>query len=233
MGYREGGIDLQESAAFEQYGSAHLTRILGMLNPNPSLPCLPKGLRATFPLQQKWTPAIFMADEQALIELTADIVSAHVSNNTVSLSDVPVLVQQVHAALAQLGAPQAEAEPQGKTPVVSARASVKPDFITCMECGQKQKTLKRHLMAAHGLTPDQYRKDYGLPNSYPMVAPSYSAQRGALAKAIGLGRKKAEPAAEPQAEATGKTRSKAPRLKAAAAPQDAAPKRTRRKLTIA
>jgi predicted transcriptional regulator len=170
-----------------------------------------------------------MADEQALIELTADIVSAHVSNNTVSLSDVPELVKGVHAALARLGSPQAAAEPEGKTPVVSARASVKPDFITCMECGQKQKTLKRHLMTAHGLTPDQYRKDYGLPSSYPMVAPNYSAQRGALAKAIGLGRKKAEPAVEASADAA----PKASRRKAAAASQDAAPKRGRRELSIA
>jgi predicted transcriptional regulator len=174
-----------------------------------------------------------MADEQALIELTAEIVSAHVSNNTVSLSDVPSLVQGVHAALAGLGAPQAEAEAEGKTPVVTARASVKPDSITCMECGRKQKTLKRHLMTAHGLTPDQYRKDYGLPSSYPMVAPNYSAQRGELARSIGLGRKKADPAAESETVATNEAAPKARRSKAAAAANDAAPKRTRRKLTIA
>jgi predicted transcriptional regulator len=174
-----------------------------------------------------------MADEQALIELTADIVSAHVSNNTVSLSDVPELVKGVHAALAKLGGPQVAPEPEGKTPVVSARSSIKPDFITCMECGQKQKTLKRHLMTAHGLTPDQYRKDYGLPSSYPMVAPNYSAQRGELAKAIGLGRKKAEPAAEPRSDRSAEAAPKASRRKAAATSQDAAPKRTRRKLTIA
>ena len=138
-----------------------------------------------------------MADRSLLIEHTADIVSAHVANNSVALSDVPTLVQRVYEALAGLAEPQASPEPEGKTPVVSVRASVKPDFIVCMECGRKQKTLKRHLQTAHGMSPDQYRKDYGLPANYPMVAPNYSKQRGELARQIGLGRKReAEPAAE-------------------------------------
>jgi predicted transcriptional regulator len=72
--------------------------------------------------------------------------------------------------------------------VVSIRASIKPDYIVCMECGRRQKTLKRHLQTAHGMNPDQYRKDYGLPADYPMVAPEYSQRRGDMARAIGLGR---------------------------------------------
>lgn len=140
-----------------------------------------------------------MADDQALIELTADIVSAHVSNNTVSLSDVAGLVKGVHSALAQLNAPPVAAEPEAKTPVVTARASVKPDYLICMMCGNRQKTLKRHLMTAHDLTPDQYRAEFGLPRSYPMVSPDYSRQRGDLARSIGLGRKK-DPAAPEEAK---------------------------------
>jgi predicted transcriptional regulator len=128
-----------------------------------------------------------MAEQNQLIELTADIVSAHVSNNTVSLSDVARLVQQVHEALSGLGQAPAAPEPQKKEPVVSVRASVKPDYIVCMECGKRQRTLKRHLQSAHGMSPDQYRQDYGLPNTYPMVAPEYAERRRELAKAIGLG----------------------------------------------
>ena len=139
-----------------------------------------------------------MSDRSLLIEHTADIVSAHVANNTVALSDVPSLVTRVYEALAGLTEPQPAPEPEGKTPVVSARASVKPDYIVCMECGRKQKTLKRHLQTAHGMTPDQYRKDYGLAANYPMVAPNYSKQRGELARQIGLGRKR-EPAPAPEA----------------------------------
>ena len=128
-----------------------------------------------------------MRNEQ-LIELTADIVSAHVANNTVSVGDVANLVQRVHQALQSLGAPAPE-ERQEKTPVVSVRSSIKPDHLVCMECGRKQKTLKRHLQNAHGMTPDQYRADYGLPRDYPMVAPDYSKRRSEMAQAIGLGRR--------------------------------------------
>lgn len=127
-------------------------------------------------------------ENQALIELTADIVAAHVANNTVAVGDVANLVHNVFGALSTLGAPEAE-ETQVKAPVVSIRASVKPDYIVCMECGKKQKTLKRHLMSAHNMTPEQYRADYGLPREYPMTAPSYSEQRKAMAHKIGLGRK--------------------------------------------
>jgi predicted transcriptional regulator len=126
-------------------------------------------------------------EQEQVITLTADIVSAHVANNTVAVGDLPTLIRNVHAALSGLDSPVEEA-PQQKTPIVSARASVKPDYIVCMECGKKQKMLKRHLMTAHSMTPDQYRKDYGLSADYPMTAANYSAARADLARSIGLGR---------------------------------------------
>ena len=127
--------------------------------------------------------------EEDLVTLTADIVSAHVANNNVAVGDLGNLIRGVHGALAGLKEPPAQAEPERKKALVSVRASLKPDYLVCMECGARQKTLKRHLAVAHGMTPDQYRADYGLPASYPMTAPNYSEQRRALAKTIGLGRK--------------------------------------------
>jgi predicted transcriptional regulator len=122
----------------------------------------------------------------ALIAYTTDIVAAHVSNNSVSLADLPSLIQHVHGALTTLGS--ANAEPEVKQePAVPIRASVKPDFIVCLEDGKKLKMLKRHLMTHYQMTPDQYRAKWGLPLDYPMVAPNYAEQRRSLAKAIGLG----------------------------------------------
>jgi len=130
-----------------------------------------------------------MAEGEELLTLTADIVAAHLSNNTVAVSDVPTLVQRVHEALAGLGAaPQPEA-PARPEPKVSVRSSVKPDSITCLLCGKKQKTLKRHLMTSHGMTPQDYRAEFGLRDDYPMVAPNYAETRRDLAKKIGLGTK--------------------------------------------
>jgi predicted transcriptional regulator len=126
-------------------------------------------------------------DEQ-VISITADIVAAHVSNNTVALNDLPELIRQVHAALRGLGRGGEEAVPAKAEPVVSVRTSVKPDHITCLACGQKNKMLRRHLVVAHGMTPEEYRAAYDLPKSYPMVAPNYAQQRADLARAIGLGR---------------------------------------------
>jgi predicted transcriptional regulator len=128
-----------------------------------------------------------MPDEQTLIELTADIVAAHVSNNKVSIGDVPALLANVHAALTGLGKAPEPTVPK-KTPAVSLRASIKPDHIVCLECGAKQRMLKRHLQTAHGMTPEQYRSDFELPKTYPMAAPDYVQQRAELAKKIGLGR---------------------------------------------
>jgi predicted transcriptional regulator len=127
--------------------------------------------------------------EDTLLTLTADIVAAHVSNNSVAVNDLPNLIQNVHAALTGISrtaaAPEAKPEPK-----VSVRSSVKPDSITCLECGQRQKMLKRHLMTAHGETPAEYRQRFGLPADYPMVAPNYAEQRRTLAKSIGLGTKR-------------------------------------------
>lgn len=128
-----------------------------------------------------------MADE-TLLDHVADIVSAHVSNNLVSAADLPGLIQSVYASLAALGqAP--EPVDEKLTPSVSIRASVKPDAVTCLDCGAKMKMLKRHLGTDHGLTPAEYRARWNLPADYPMVAPDYAAKRKELAVRIGLGRK--------------------------------------------
>jgi predicted transcriptional regulator len=129
---------------------------------------------------------------EALITLTADIVSAHVSNNSVAAGDIAGLVSSVHAALSSLGGTAAAAsEPARREPAVSVRSSVKPDAIVCLVCGAKNKMLKRHLSTAHGLTPAEYRAEFDLKGDYPMVAPNYSEQRANLARSIGLGTKRA------------------------------------------
>jgi predicted transcriptional regulator len=118
--------------------------------------------------------------------LTADVVAAHVSNNSVAVSDLPQLIANVHGALKALGG---GAMPEEKpTPFVPIRASVKPDFIICLEDGKRLKMLKRYLRVQHNMTPDEYRARWNLPKDYPMVAPNYAAQRRDLAKSIGLGR---------------------------------------------
>src|SRR4028118_269274 len=126
---------------------------------------------------------------ETLITLTADIVSAHVSNNSVAVNDLPVLIQNIHNALSSLGetieAPQPKQEP-----AVSIRSSIKPDYIVCLEDGKKLKMLKRHLMTHYQMTPDDYRQKGGLSSDYPMVAPKYAEQRRTLAKSIGLGTKR-------------------------------------------
>lgn len=133
--------------------------------------------------------------EDMLLTLTADIVAAHVSNNSVAVNDLPNLIQNVHSALNGLsGKPAApEARPDPKVPV---RSSIKPDYIVCLEDGKKLKMLKRHLMTHYQMTPDQYRQKWGLSADYPMVAPNYAEQRRTLAKSIGLGtkRRKTRPA---------------------------------------
>ena len=126
---------------------------------------------------------------ETLITLTSDIVAAHVSNNSVSVDEVPALINNVYGALAGLGAaPAAEVKLE---PAVSIRSSVKNDHIVCLEDGKKMKMLKRHLMTDHGLTPAEYRARWGLAADYPMVAPDYASHRAALAKGIGFGRKAA------------------------------------------
>lgn len=126
---------------------------------------------------------------ETLIALTADIVSAHVSNNSVAVSDLPLLIQNVHNALAGLGEEIVEPEVK-QEPAVSIRSSIKPDYIVCLEDGKKLKMLKRHLMTHYQMTPEQYRAKWNLPADYPMVAPNYAEQRRSLAKKIGLGTKR-------------------------------------------
>jgi predicted transcriptional regulator len=126
---------------------------------------------------------------ETLITLTADIVSAHVSNNSVAVNDLPQLIQNVHGALSALGGQTAEPEARPE-PAVSIRSSIKPDYIVCLEDGKKLKMLKRHLMTHYQMTPDSYRQKWGLNSDYPMVAPNYAEQRRTLAKKIGLGTKR-------------------------------------------
>jgi predicted transcriptional regulator len=128
-------------------------------------------------------------NEDTLLTLTADIVAAHVSNNSVAVSDLPNLIQNVHAALTGISGNGAAPEPKPE-PKVSIRSSVKPDYIVCLEDGKRLKMLKRHLMTHYNMTPDQYRQKWGLSADYPMVAPNYAEQRRTLAKSIGLGTKR-------------------------------------------
>ena len=126
--------------------------------------------------------------DDTLITLTADIVAAHVSNNSVAVNDLPQLIQNVHGALSGLSGRSAqEARPEPKVPI---RSSIKPDYIVCLEDGKKLKMLKRYLKTNYDMTPDQYRQRWGLPADYPMVAPNYAEQRRTLAKKIGLGTKR-------------------------------------------
>ena len=130
------------------------------------------------------------------LELITKIVTAYVSNNSVPISELPSLIGSVHDALSGI-----EDRPvQSREPAVPIKTSVKPDYIVCLEDGKKLKMLKRHLRTAFDLSPKDYRKKWGLPEDYPMVAPKYAKQRSELAKKIGLGRKLGErPKARKQA----------------------------------
>ena len=136
-------------------------------------------------------------DRSELLALTAEIVAAHVGNNAVAGADVGGLIQSVFDTLRGLASDEPAASVE-LTPAVPIRRSVTDDHIVCLEDGKKLKMLKRHLMTDHGLTPEQYRARWGLKPDYPMVAPTYSAQRQALAKQIGLGRKPAPPPPAPE-----------------------------------
>ena len=128
-----------------------------------------------------------MAEREELLQLAADIVSAHASNNPLSADQLPGLIQQVFSTLATVQ--QKAAAPPRPEPAVSVRASVHQDHLVCLDCGRHFSMLKRHLMTDHQLTPDQYRQRWQLPPAYPIVAPAYAKTRSALAKRIGLGRK--------------------------------------------
>ena len=121
-----------------------------------------------------------------LLPLVTDIVAAHLSNNTVPITELPDLIRDVYNALASAGG-NAAPQPERPTPAVAVKKSITPDYIICLEDGKKLKMLKRHLRTAYGMSPEDYRERWGLPPDYPMVAPNYAKQRSKLAKEIGLG----------------------------------------------
>jgi predicted transcriptional regulator len=123
-------------------------------------------------------------NQNDLLELTTEIVAAHVANNTVAASDMPQLIQDIYRTLSGLGSSAPTARPQ---PAVPPKKSVFPDYIVCLEDGKKLKMLKRHLKTSYNMTPEQYRERWDLPADYPMVAPNYAKHRSHLAKTIGLG----------------------------------------------
>jgi predicted transcriptional regulator len=129
-------------------------------------------------------------NSDTLMELTADVVAAYVSNNSVPASELPNLISDIHAALGRVGnAPIEQSVADKQKPAVNPKKSVHDDYIVCLEDGKKFKSLKRHLMTHYNMTPDQYREKWGLDATYPMVAPNYAAARSELAKSMGLGRK--------------------------------------------
>jgi predicted transcriptional regulator len=136
---------------------------------------------------------IFMGDTTEannFIGLTAEIVSAYVSNNTVASADIPALISQVHTALQRVSSGEAQSSSEPLKPAVTIKKSINPDFIVCLEDGKKFKSLKRHLRTQYGMTPEQYRDKWSLPADYPMVAPNYAAARSQLAKQMGLGQQR-------------------------------------------
>lgn len=122
-----------------------------------------------------------------LLELTAEIVSSHASNNTVAATDLPQIIREIYATMATLGTDAAPVE--RPKPAVPIKKSVTPDYIICLDDGKQLKMLKRHLKTAYNMSPEEYRERWGLPADYPMVAPNYAKKRSTLAKKIGLGRK--------------------------------------------
>ncbi|WP_072563934.1 MucR family transcriptional regulator [Granulibacter bethesdensis] len=141
-----------------------------------------------------------------LLELTAQIVAAHISHNSVQAEAIPSFIQQIHHTLSTIGTPVVE--PERLTPAVPVKRSVFPDYIVCLEDGKKLKMLKRHLQSAYSMTPEQYRQRWSLPPDYPMVAPNYAERRSSLAKQNGLGRKTREEFDEIEAPAAPRRRRK-------------------------
>jgi predicted transcriptional regulator len=134
-----------------------------------------------------------MADNSSagtFIELTAEIVSAYVSNNSVPAGDLSALINQVHSALTRVSSAQHEFISEPLKPAVAVKKSIAPDYLVCLEDGKKFKSLKRHLRTQYKMTPEQYREKWGLAPDYPMVAPNYAAARSQLAKQMGLGQQR-------------------------------------------
>ena len=128
-----------------------------------------------------------MSEKPEVIEMTADIVSAYVGNNSVSAAELPNLIRAIHTAISGISTGQPEAPAAPQTPAVSVRKSITPDFLICLEDGRRFKSLKRHLRTKYDMSPEDYRAKWGLAKDYPMVAPNYAASRSALAKSMGLG----------------------------------------------
>jgi predicted transcriptional regulator len=121
------------------------------------------------------------------VELTANIVSAYLSNNPTPASDIPGLISQVHAALLRVSSGRTDTPSEPAKPAVSTKKSITPEYLVCLEDGKRFKSLKRHLRTQYNMTPEQYRDKWGLPADYPMVAPNYAVARSQLAKKMGLG----------------------------------------------
>jgi len=126
--------------------------------------------------------------EDHLLRMTADVVAAYVSNNTMPTAQLPDFIASIYASLRTLDSKQETTESGALKPAVPIRKSITPDYLVCLEDGKKLKMLKRHLRSTYNMTPDEYRQKWGLPPDYPMVAPNYAEQRSAFAKKIGLGR---------------------------------------------
>lgn len=128
-----------------------------------------------------------MEEKSEIIEMTADIVSAYVGNNSVAATDLPTLIQSVHRALAGVASGTEVAEAAPKEPAVPIKRSITPEYLICLEDGRKFKSLKRHLRTKYNMSPEEYRAKWNLPKDYPMVAPNYAKARSDLAKQMGLG----------------------------------------------
>lgn len=135
-----------------------------------------------------------MEEKPELLEMTADIVSAYVSNNTIAAETLPSLIANIHSALSQVSGGAVEPEPEPKEPAVPVRKSITPDYLICLEDGRKFKSLKRHLRTKYNMSPEEYRAKWGLAKDYPMVAPNYAKARSDLAKQMGLGQGGRKPA---------------------------------------
>ena len=128
-----------------------------------------------------------MIDEEEILRMTTDIVASFLTHNSVPAENVPALIRSVHATMGEISGSAAKPEPKAK-PAVPVSKSVTDDYIVCLEDGKKLKMLKRYLRSQYDMSPDEYRRKWGLPSDYPMVAPAYSRKRSAFAKDIGLGR---------------------------------------------
>ena len=127
---------------------------------------------------------------KSYIDLTANIVSAYLSNNPTPASEIPNLISQVHSALLRVSSGRSETPLEPSKPAVSIKKSIAPDYLVCLEDGKRFKSLKRHLRTQYNMTPEQYREKWGLPPEYPMVAPNYAVARSQLAKKMGLGQQR-------------------------------------------